>query len=58
MQELFGFYLIAFAITLFVVCVFGVFGLEFSTKDKLIFSALETVILGILSTGIYLLING
>lgn len=52
MKELIGFNLIAFAITLFVVCVFG---LELSTKDKLIFVALEAVFLGILSTGIYLL---
>lgn len=54
MQGLCGFNLIAFAITLFVVWVFG---WELSTKDKLIFVALEAVFLGILSTGIYLLFS-
>ena len=52
MKELIGFNLIAFAITLFVVCVFG---LELSTKDKLIFVMLEAIFLGVLSMGVYLL---
>lgn len=53
MKGLCGFNLIEFAVTLFVVWVFG---WELSTKDKLIFVALEAVFLGILSTGIYLLL--
>lgn len=52
MKELIGFNLVALAITaLIVLCT----GFELSTKDKLIFVALEAVFFGILSTGIYLL---
>lgn len=54
MQELFGFNLIAFAITSFLVWLNG---WELSTKDKLFFVAFEAVFLGILSTGIYLLFS-
>lgn len=55
MQWLCGFNLIEFAITLFVVWVFG---WELSTKDKLILIMYEAIFLGILSVGIYLLVNG
>ena len=52
MQELYGFNLIAFAITSFLVWLFG---WELSTKDKLIFIIQEAIFLWILSMGIYLL---
>lgn len=52
MQELYGFSLIAFAITSFLVWLFG---WELSTKDKLIFIVQEAIFLWILSTGVYLL---
>lgn len=51
MSVLIGFNLIAFAITSFLVLLNGY---ELSTKDKLFFVAFEAVLLGILSTGIYL----
>lgn len=54
MKELIGFNLVALAITaLIVLCT----GFKLSTKDKLIFVALEAVFFGILSTGIYLLFS-
>ena len=52
-RVLIGFNVIAFAITLLITLVMG---WDLDTKDKLLLIAVEPIILGIISVGIYLLI--
>ena len=53
MRVLIGFNVIAFAITLLITLVMG---WDLDTKDKLLLIAVEPIILGIISVGIYLLV--
>lgn len=53
MSVLIGFNVIAFAITLLITLVMG---WDLDTKDKFLLIAVEPIILGIISVGIYLLI--